>query len=206
MPKISKAFFYLTELPVRWNRSLSEIAGWTLAERLNLLVPITPVKCGDRNVAGIVRLPAADVARLFLPSHDHEAPCAVTRIMHSDSLEPMQISEPAIGIEVRVCDLMLDATEVSEFEQVNELLSIGPKTWRPAQKGRRGRPAEYQWEDMLVDVVFEIAMNGLPENQTAFVKLVLDWFTENGADGKIPDASTVWKRCSRIWWRLVDKA
>ena len=89
MPKISRAFFYLTELPIRWGRSLPEITGWALAGRLNIMVPIAPVQCGIERASGIVRVRAEDVARLFHPDHPINLSCAVIRILppgaHSDT-------------------------------------------------------------------------------------------------------------------------
>jgi hypothetical protein len=35
--------------------------------------------------------------------------------------------------------------------------------------------------------------------------LILDWFTENSADGMVPEVSTVRKRYAPIWWRLQDR-
>ena len=207
MPKIAKAYFYLTDLPARWDHSLSEIAGWALAERLTLMIPIVPVTCGDVVVTGIVRVPAPDIARLFHPDYPKDRPCLVRRIVPADTLEPMMVSAPSEGIEIRLRDLMLTAEEVWDFERVNDLLSVGKNAPRAVGKsvGRVGRPVEYEWEDMIVDVVSDVAVKGLPSTKTGFMKLVLDWFTENSADGSIPDASTVWKRCGRIWWRLQDR-
>lgn len=207
MPKISKAFFYLTELPTRWGRSLSEIAGWALAGRLNLMVPIAPVKCGAESASGIVRVPAEDVARLFHPDNRAHLSCAVIRILPGDALEPVYVTDPSGGIEVRLRDLMLDAEEVSDFEQVNDLLGMGKRTARGKTGGHvgQGRPAVYEWEAMLVDVVIDLSADGLPHKQDDFLKLILDWFTENSADGKVPDVSTVRKRCARIWWCLQDR-
>lgn len=203
MPKISKAFFYLTELPCRWGRSLPEIGGWALAGRLNMMVPISPVKCGDQRLTGIVRVPAEDVARLFQPDSLVHHAYAVSRFIPADALEPVLVTEPAGGIEIRLGDLLLDADEVAEFEQVNDLLSIGRR--KAQTKTGQGRPPVYEWEDMLVDVVIDLAAKGLPARQDDFVQLILDWFTENSADGKVPDVSTVRKRCARIWWRLQDR-
>ena len=207
MPKISKAFFYLTELPDRWGRSLSEIAGWALAGRLNLMVPITPVKCGSESTCGIVRVRAEDVARLFHPdnrAHCHAPSYASCR---TGALDPVYVTDPAGGIEVWLHDLMLDAEEVSDFEQVNDLLGIGTRPARKKTGGnvRRGRRADYEWETMLVDVMIDLSENGLPDKQDDFLKLILDWFTENSADGKVPEVSTVRKRYAQIWWRLQDR-
>jgi hypothetical protein len=203
MPKISKAFFYLTELPFRWGRGLPEIGGWALAGRLNLMVPISPVKFGEQRLTGIVRVPAEDVARLFQQDNSAHQTCTVLRFIPADALEPVLVTDPVGGIEIRLGDLLLDADEVAEFEQVNELLSIG----RRAAQGKavKGRPAVYEWEDMLVDVVIDLAAKGLPAKQDDFLQMILDWFTENSADGKVPDVSTVRKRCARIWWRLQDR-
>lgn len=203
MPKISKAFFYLTELPFRWGRSLPEIGGWALAGRLNLMVPISPVKCGEQRLTGIVRVPAEDVARLFQQDNSAHHACAVLRFIPADALEPVLVTDPAGGIKIRLADLLLDADEVAEFEQVNELLSIGRRAARG--KAGKGRPAVYEWEDMLVDVVLDLAAKGLPAKQDDFLQMILDWFTEHSADGKVPDVSTVRKRCARIWWRLQDR-
>ncbi len=207
MPNISRAFFYLTELPARWGRSLSEIAGWALAGRLNLMIPITPVKCGSESTCGIVRVRAEDVARLFHPDNRAQVSCAVIRILPRDALEPAYVTDPSGGIEVRLHDLMLDAEEVSDFEQVNDLLGIGTPPARKKTGGnvRRGRRADYEWETMLVDVMIDLSENGLPDKQDDFWKLILDWFTENSADGKVPDVSTVRKRYAQIWWRLLDR-
>jgi hypothetical protein len=207
MPNISRAFFYLTDLPNRWGRSLSEVGGWALAGRLNLMVPIPPVKCGDQTATGIVRVLAEDVARLFHPGNHANFSCTVLRILPTDALAPLCVTEPVGGIDVRLGDLLLDAEEVSDFEQVNELLSIGKRTRQIKAGGNasQGRPAVYEWEAMLVDVVIDLSANGLPRRQDDFVQLILDWFTENSADGKVPDASTVRKRCARIWWRLQDR-
>ena len=207
MPNISKAFFYLTELPDRWGRGLSEIAGWALAGRLNLMVPIAPVKCGSESTCGIVRVRAEDVARLFHPDNRAHLSCAVVRILPNGALDPVYVTDPAGGIEVRLRDLMLDAEEVSDFEQVNDLLCIGrrPARKKAGGKVRRGRRADYEWETMLVDVMIDLSENGLPDKQDDFLKLILDWFTENSADGKVPDVSTVRKRYAQIWWRLQDR-
>jgi len=121
-------FFYLTELPIRWGRSLPEITGWALAGRLNLMVPIAPVQCGIERVSGIVRVRAEDVARLFHPDHPIHLSCAVIRILPTGALDPVYVTDPAAGIEVRLRDLMLDAEEVSDFEQVNDLLGIGTRS------------------------------------------------------------------------------
>lgn len=207
MKDISKAFFHLKELPLRWGRSLSEIAGWALDGRLNIILPIGPVRCGDRAVAGIVRLPATDIARLFQADAAPDLIVSLFRVLPDDALEPLFVTEPADGIEVRLQDLMLAADDVLEFEEVNGLLSLGRSsaTRRGRSKGGRGRPPVYDWEDMLVDVLIDIAQNGLPKTQDAFVELILDWFNENRADGELPDESTVRKRCNRIWWRLKER-
>lgn len=207
MPKISRAFFYLTDLPTRWGRSLPEIAGWALAGRLNLMVPIAPVQCGIERESGIVRVRAEDVARLFHPDHPIHLSCTVIRILPTCALDPVYVTDPAGGIEVRLRDLMLDAEEVCDFEQVNDLLGIAARSGRKKTGGNsgQGRPAAYEWETMLVDVVIDISENGLPDKQDDFLKLILDWFTENSADGMVPEVSTVRKRYAQIWWRLQDR-
>lgn len=207
MPKISRPFFYLTELPARWGRSLSEIAGWALAGRLNLMVPIAPVQCGTERASGIVRVQAEDVARLFHPDNPIDLSCAVIRILPTVALEPVYVTDPAGGIDVRLRDLMLDAEEVGEFEQLNDLLGIGTRFARKKTGGSvgQGRPAGYEWETMLVDVMIDISENGMPDRQEDFLKLILDWFTENSADGAVPEVSTVRKRYAQIWWRLQDR-
>jgi hypothetical protein len=207
MPKISRAYFYLTDLPYRWGRSLPEITGWALSGRLNLLVPIAPVQCGIERTSGIVRVRAEDLAQLFHPDHPIHVSCAVIRILPTGALDPVYVTDPAGGIEVRLRDLMLDAEEVSDFEQVNDLLGIGTRSTRKKIGGNsgQGRPAAYEWETMLVDVMIDISENGLPDKQDDFLKLILDWFTENSADGMVPEVSTVRKRYAPIWWRLQDR-
>ena len=175
MPKISRAFFYLTELPFRWGRSLPEITGWALAGRLNIMVPIAPVQCGIERASGIVRVRAEDVARLFHPDHPINLSCAVIRILPPGALDPVYVTDPAGGIEVRLRDLMLDAEEVSDFEQVNDLLGIGTRSTQKKAGGNsgQGRPAAYEWETMLVDVMIAISENGLPDKQDDFLKLIV---------------------------------
>jgi len=53
--------------------------------------------------------------------------------------------------------------------------------------------------------MIDISENGLPDKQDDFLKLILDWFTENSADGMVPEVSTVRKRYAPIWWRLQDR-
>jgi hypothetical protein len=50
-----------------------------------------------------------------------------------------------------------------------------------------------------------VITKGLPRTQEDFLKMMLDWFASESRDGDVPDASTVRKRFSRVWWRLQDK-
>jgi len=49
--------------------------------------------------------------------------------------------------------------------------------------------------------ILAVAGSVLSDNQ----QLILDWFTENSADGMVPEVSTVRKRYAPIWWRLQDR-
>lgn len=200
MLKVKKAFFRLIDLPSRWGYSLADIGGWAIAGRLQIVLPIGPVKCGEEIIAGVVTVSATDVARLLYGGGSPERTCLVQRILPQETFDWQFITEPAQGIEVRLADLILPAHEVEEFEQVNELLALGGK---PAR--RIGRRTNYDWEHMLVDVLIEVITEGLPRTQEDFFKLMLDWFVERSPDGDIPDASTVRKRFARVWWWLQEK-
>lgn len=200
MPKITKSYYLLADLPARWGCSLADIGGWALAGRLQIMMPIGPVKCGAEIVAGMVMISATDIARLLFAAHGRERVCRVHRIMTEGSLEWGFITEPEQGIEVHLEDLLLVADDLMEFEQINELLVLGGRNAR-----RGGRSANYDWEGMLVDVLIEVITKGLPRTQEDFLKMMLDWFSSESRDGDVPDASTVRKRFSRVWWRLHDK-
>ena len=95
---------------------------------------------------------------------------------------------------------MLAAASVSEFEQANGLLLLTGKSTH-----RGGRNPTYKWEDMLVDVLISVIHNGLPRTQEEFFIMMLDWFAEHSVNGEVPDASTVRKRFSGVWWQLQEK-
>ena len=114
MPKTSRAFFYLTDLPYRWGRSLPEITGGTLAGRLNLLVPIAPVQCGIERTSGIARLRAKDVARLFQPrSNPVSALPPVNAVVHNERATARTIDPDCEARDVAV-----------------EYLVVAPHFWR----------------------------------------------------------------------------
>lgn len=200
MPKITKSYYLLADLPARWGCSLADIGGWALAGRLQIMMPIGPVKCGAEIVAGMVMISATDIARLFFGAQGRERVCRIHRILSDGSLDWGFITEPEQGIEVHLEDLLLVADDLIEFEQINELLVLGGRSVR-----RGGRGASYDWEGMLVDVLIEVITKGLPRTQEDFLKMMLDWFASESRDGDVPDASTVRKRFSRVWWRLQDK-
>ena len=200
MSKLTKSYFLLSDLPIRWGHSLADIGGWAFSGRLQIVMPIGPVSCGKETVAGMVGVNATDIARLLFVTRGRDQSCHVRRIRAEGAFEWQFITDPAPGIEVHLEDLMLAADDVAEFEQINGLLALGGKTGR-----RGGRTANYDWEGMLVDVILEFAIKGLPRTQEDFLKMMLDWFAAESPDGDVPDASTVRKRFARVWWRLQEK-
>ena len=60
-----------------------------------------------------------------------------------------------------------------------------------------GRPAEHDWEGVLVHMVWHIHENGVPKTQAELVRIMHDWF--DGKHGKIPADSDLKKRARRIF-------
>jgi hypothetical protein len=59
-----------------------------------------------------------------------------------------------------------------------------------------GRPAPYEWEEVLIHLVRHIHDEGLPKTQSALVRVMQDWFD---GKGKIPSDTQMKERARRIF-------
>ncbi len=57
---------------------------------------------------------------------------------------------------------------------------------------------------MFVEMVRIINEQGIPQRQSNFVELIIDWFHHASENGDIPDESTIRKRVLPVWRRLNE--
>lgn len=117
------------------------------------------------------------------------------RVMPLGSKAWLTNTDPAEGLLVRSCDLLLDSGTLQAFEEERDLLRRSASTI--------GASPRYDWDVMYAWLTWFLFEKGVPDTQTALVTLVHDWFVQNSKSGEVPDESTIRKRlraasgCSR---------
>jgi hypothetical protein len=66
---------------------------------------------------------------------------------------------------------------------------------------RGGRPAEYDWDTFVMEVIRRANLDGLPEKQADLIREMLVWFQT--IFGQEPAESAVKKRISKIYSYLA---
>lgn len=194
MPLPPIAFYSIFEIAVRWGCHPSDIAGWAVAGHLKVLAGISPVKCGERIVAGLVEVAIAELMpmfRRFGPSEEHGR---LKQVLPPGSDTWAHVTDPPDGFPIRSSDLLLAAGPVQQFEEERDLMR------RPATN--IGANPRYDWDAMYAWLTSSLFENGVPESQTALVAQVQDWFVQNSRSGEVPDESTIRKRLNTLWRKL----
>jgi len=191
-----RVFYTLHEAAVRWECTLSDIAGWASVGRFNIVTGIGPVSCGDRNLAGLVAVPVSDILPMFRKSEAGPASRRVRRIRAIDAAEWVSVTEPAKGIKITLADLVIMADDACRFEEECNLLR------RPA--AHIGSTAKYDWDGMYLALILRIHDQGVPSTQAAWVGEVQEWFVARSKTGEVPDERTIRRRLNPIWKALRD--
>lgn len=187
-----KPFFTLYDLAARWGCDIADIAGWAALGYLPVVTGIPLAICGSQRVAGIVGVAIADMMQMFHCAGAGESVCHIRRLqLPGDDEEWLYITDPAAGIPVRVCDLMVPADDVLHFEEDQELLR------RPSSS--IGAAPRYDWDAIYVWLFQRLHEQGFPVTQAELVAEVQNWFGQNTRSGEVPEDSTIRKRLSGIW-------
>lgn len=194
MPLPPRAFYSMTEISARWGFPAPDVAGWAATGHLTLVTSIGCVTCGRQPVAGIVEVSARDMMCMFRRHGPSDEECRVSRLRQPGQAEWQYITEPAEGLLIKLCDLLLLADEVHKFEDERDLLR------RPAPAA--GSAPRYDWDGVIIMLFQRINDQGLPATQAELIGDVQDWFAQNSPNGEIPEESTTRKKIAPIWRAL----
>ena len=192
---LPQRFFYsMHEAAVRWGCTISDIAGWAAAGKLQIITGIAPVMCGETLLAGQVILSPMELLPMFRrcgtgPSHGllrHIKPC--------DGDTWHYITDPEQGVDVSVADMVILGEEVQKFEDDHDLLR--------RVVGGTGTSSPYDWIGMMIAVILRIHERGIPETQAALVGEMQDWFAQQSEDGQMPDERSIRRYITPIWQAL----
>ncbi len=139
-----RVLFTLLEVAARWGCTTTDIAEWAALERLELLTSVPLVQAGDAPIVGLVALHAADLMPMFRRDGSGPPEVRVHRLRPQNQDQWVFITTPAKGVRVAKADLLISATEMTRFEEENELVR------RPSSQ-----PAayKYDWDAMYVAVI-----------------------------------------------------
>ncbi len=192
---LPQRFFYsLQETAARWGCTISDIAGWASAGKLQILTGIAPVKCGETLVAGQVILSPMELLPMFRRCGTGPRQGLLRRIKPYDGDTWHYITDPAKGVEVSVADMIILGDEVQKFEDDHDLLR--------RVVGGTGTSSPYDWNGMMIAVFRRIHEQGIPDTQAALVGEMQDWFAQQSDGGQMPDERSIRRRITPIWRAL----
>jgi len=191
-----RAYYSLFEAAVRWDCSLSDIAGWASVGRFDIVSGIGPARCGDAVLSGFVAVTVSEILPMFRrngtgPSHGH-----LRRIRGIGAKDWSVVTEPAGGLAITLEDLVIMADQVRRFEKECDLLR------RPA--AHIGSTAKYDWDGMYLALILRVHDQGVPPTQAEWVGEVQEWFIARSKTGEVPDERTIRRRLNPIWKALRD--
>ena len=186
-----KPFFTLHELAARWGCNIVDIAGWAVLGHLPVVIGVPLAICGSRRAVGIVSIDIADVMQIFRCTDPDERVCNIRRLQIPGEDVWLYITDPVVGVPIRICDLMLPADEVLRFEEAQGVLR--------RQSSAIGSAPRYDWDAMYVWLFQRLYERGFPPTQAELVAEVQDWFAQSAGSGEVPEDSTIRKRLSGIW-------
>jgi hypothetical protein len=195
-----RSFYYINEAAARWECCPTDIAGWALEGRLSMMATVSPVACGMEPVAGLVQVNPADIMVLFRRYARSAKSCLVQQILPVGTSVWRYVTNPKHGLRLTRADLLLSADDVVAFEEQCDLL----RRKGARRGGGGGSEPRYDWDGMFVEMVRIINEQGMPQKQSDFVSMIIDWFHNASDNGEIPDESTIRKRVVPVWRRLSD--
>ncbi len=102
------------------------------------------------------------------------------------------------GFIVRSDRLLVRHEELERFESVH---AIDPQSDDLTPGGRRGALPKYDWDEFWCEIAVSLQVEGMPENQAAIVRRMVDWFA---ARNQYPDLSTIKKKVALLWRRYRE--
>ena len=189
-----RVFYTVSDAAACWGCTLADIAGWALDGRLRIMIGVSQVRCGDKEVAGLVRMSPTEVMPLFRRCGSGPAEGMVRRILAAGSTEWQVITDPANGVPVAIADMLILAEDFRTFEEENEIV-------RRAASGP-GVTSPYDWDGMIIALIVRIYDHGLPATQTELVAEMQDWFADQTDGKKMPAGRSIRRRITPIWRAL----
>jgi hypothetical protein len=126
--------------------------------------------------------------------------CLVRQILPVGTTVWRFVTNPKPGLRLTRADLLLRADDVVAFEEECDLL----RRKGGRKGGGGGSDPRYDWDGMFVEMVRIINEQGMPQKQSDFVSMIIDWFHNASENGEIPDESTIRKRVVPVWRRLSN--
>jgi hypothetical protein len=189
-----REYYTVHEVATRWGCTIADIAGWSSKGRLDIVTGIPPVTCGGDIIAGEVVVSAFDILPMFRRCGTGPQSAFVRRVRANGSTDWSLITEPAVGVEVSIADLLITGQQVQKFEDDHELMR------RIA--GGSGSTSPYDWDGMTSALIVRIHEKGLPASQSELIEDMQAWFAEQSADGQFPDERSIRRRISSVWKTL----
>ncbi len=192
-----KVFYSVSEVSVRWECSLADIAGWASVGYFDIVTVVPSITLdGTRRIEGFVRVAVTDVLPILRGYGKAAKKVRLSRVRPWNDEVWVFLEDPPAGkgLKVQREDLLIMADQVRAFEAEHDLLR------RPA--AHIGSSPRYDWESMYISQIVRVFEQGLPDTQSEWIGEVQDWFAETSDDGQIPDERTIRRRLSPIWKAL----
>jgi len=189
-----RAYYSLFEAAVRWDCSLSDIAGWASVGRFDIVSGIGPTKCDDAVLSGFVAVTVSEILPMFRRNGTGRSNGHLRRIRGIGAEGWSVVTEPAGGLAITLEDLVIMADQVLRFEDECDLLR------RPAV--HIGSTAKYDWDGMYLALIRRVHDQGVPPTQAAWVGEMQEWFVVRSKTGEVPDERTIRRRLNPIWKAL----
>ena len=181
---------------MRWDCSLSDIAGWASVGRFDIVTGIGAAQCGEAVMAGFMAVSVSDILPMFRRNGTGPSSGRLRRIRGIGTEDWSVVTEPAGGLVITLEDLVIMADQVRRFEEECDLLH------RPAV--HIGSTAKYDWDGMYLGLIRRVHDQGVPQTQAEWVGEVQEWFVARSKSGEVPDESTIRRRLNPIWKALRD--